>query len=771
MIRLMSIKLKIILITTLVSFVIMAVTYLFMHSTATGIEQNIFTSSAEKMKSVYQEKLNTKLQVGITNVISFADDPVIADALAEGDRQPIIDRVSGIAEHFKKETNFRNIKIHVHTADYKSFVRSWAPDEYGEDLSKTRPSVVMVKSGGKLVSGFEVGYAGFALRAISPITKDGKYIGAIEFIQGINSVVKEMQESKMDMILLMNRDLTSLAKSLESAPAAGRYVVAQNDFNSDLLKAAADNPEIFDSSEPYHIVGDYFMTLIPVNDLSGKSAGVVLISENIEAVHESVEQSEKMINIAMFAVFATIVVINVVIVLLLMVFFRPVNTISAKMREFAQQNDSDMSKRIELETVPEGTKVGSETYVLSQNFNSYLDKVEAEMLESLRNISDALQTVVPMTENIMQVTNAVEQTEDLARQVATASEEMSATINDISSNVSDSAEKAGMCVGLADEGHFAVESVCEAAKSIDVNVGALVEEVNSLRDKTEQIKLVISVISDISDQTNLLALNAAIEAARAGDAGRGFAVVADEVRKLSEKTRTSLDEISATVHNILESVESADSKSKSVNESIALQGRETERTKAKFEEIAMSIKDLNSLIINISSAVEEQSVVTGQIAQNVAMTAEHTDKVSKNMEKLYDGISEMQHAVVSLSDKAKSTKMSRKTQIFLLAKIAHVMFVSRILNHVTGRIVLTGLDDHRSCAFGKMYYSSECASCSGDPDFKALEPVHIRVHELGKKLISEYNSGDRASLEKDFKELISCVRTLLAALDRLAARH
>jgi len=117
--------------------------------------------------------------------------------------------------------------------------------------------------------------------------------------------------------------------------------------------------------------------------------------------------------------------------------------------------------------------------------------------------------------------------------------------------------------------------------------------IKETKDSSQKTDEVLSFIQGIAKQTNLLGLNAAIESARAGEYGKGFGVVSSEIRKLSNSTKESINEISATLTNIQNSINEIYEKFQSSSNLLENQTEGLEEITATIEELTSTAAILN----------------------------------------------------------------------------------------------------------------------------------------------------------------------------------
>lgn len=248
-----------------------------------------------------------------------------------------------------------------------------------------------------------------------------------------------------------------------------------------------------------------------------------------------------------------------------------------------------------------------------------------------------------------------------AYQASVGSERLSLLADEIESiTLSSSAikEYANNTIAMSKAG---LETVSRLESRIQENkkVSSFVlNNIDTLANKSDTIENIVSTINDIAEQTNMLALNASIEAARAGEAGKGFSVVAVEIGKLAEQTALATKEIASIVNDInshisnsKESINAVDTIVKEVyselintKETFDRNSENTLKTIEQVEKLLSNIETVNqnkeSVVMSISSiaAISQQAASSTQDISSTIMqqtsTIEELTKMSSDLEKI-----------------------------------------------------------------------------------------------------------------------------------------
>lgn len=228
---------KFTLINIIVTLLVLVIGYLILNNYKISLENEVYNDVKSELRTLSNSKIESKLEVGISNAISISNDSLIKESLSSNDRKKAMEALSTLSENMKKSTPFQNIQIHIHTKDNHSFLRSWKTEKFGDDLSSFRASVVKVNSEKVAINTFEVGEAGLSVRSVVPVFDSNKnHIGSLEFMQGINSVAVSFDKEGNGFLLLVDSSLVSGDKTQENK--LDKYLISQKFINKDFLEDA-----------------------------------------------------------------------------------------------------------------------------------------------------------------------------------------------------------------------------------------------------------------------------------------------------------------------------------------------------------------------------------------------------------------------------------------------------------------------------------------------------------------------------------------------------
>ncbi len=293
-------------------------------------------------------------------------------------------------------------------------------------------------------------------------------------------------------------------------------------------------------------------------------------------------------------------------------------------------------------TVVNNNLGNDEISLICKSLNHMTASTRTALHDSKESGGKTMSVANRMQNNFQAMSQSIDSTYEIISQTSTYGQSVNTMIDDAMAQANHVKDDIHLVQGNLNSANTNITKLIE-----DINHSAememvLVEHLSQLNSDAEQIKEVLTVISDIADQTNLLALNAAIEAARAGEHGRGFAVVADEVRKLAERTQKSLTEINATVNVIVQSISDVGDKMNANAEgiqSLTVLSSDVEK------QVSKTFETMDETTVAMNTSLDRLGETNKNVSQMIALVGEIDTKLHGNVDSMSEVAKEIEQLI------------------------------------------------------------------------------------------------------------------------------
>ena len=346
-----------------------------MYMSLENISEQKFEEVQERFKQDVLDELNRIQGISLSNAVALSHNGAIIRALQSGEREEVAGEIEKLIASYQRLAGLRDVKIHIHTADVKSFYRSWKRDEHGDDLSGFRHSVLHVKSHRTSLATMETGRAGVLIRGIAPVLADGKYLGSVEFIQDFSVFREAITKSCKLSSLLLTPEKEGIEFFYEQRRIGTMQLSHQNGEVNESLSAIARlvTPSKM-GKENYITDGEHIITWLILRDFRSDELGTLLLIDKIKNVESVVKAARSSMK---FQIIIMVLVGFSVMLLLLLVLKKLIaNPLRKLVREIvdikqSMTKDTNSIKNIRKLPIEYEDEVGA----IARAFNLFTEKI------------------------------------------------------------------------------------------------------------------------------------------------------------------------------------------------------------------------------------------------------------------------------------------------------------------------------------------------------------------------------------------------------------
>jgi methyl-accepting chemotaxis protein len=283
--------------------------------------------------------------------------------------------------------------------------------------------------------------------------------------------------------------------------------------------------------------------------------------------------------------------------------------------------------------------------LMSQEILAIVSQLNSAATQQVTGSNQQVSTVTEIAQSIEELSHTASSISDITGQVNSAAEQIDRQSQEIE-------ETTTLSVARSTDGINAVRETVAASSTVAQKYQLLMEALRMFSTKSQDMRRILDLLSNIASETHLLSLNAAIEAAGAGEYGVRFWVVAQETKNLAVRSGSASQEVVSIINQIEETLHSTiDIAQDGYDNSILMEmvSNQSHEILTEMNEVVKSARSQASSIREGIKGVLELAY-TVKLATNQQQTASH--QVLTSMQELSAVAEQFVHNSTTVSSSA-----------------------------------------------------------------------------------------------------------------------
>ena len=284
----------------------------FLNSEKMSLQKKNYTLESDGMRKRVSAMIHSKQSATLAMALSLARDEKLIPNIQNN--QISKNYYKNLIEDFQKDTDYKNIWVHILNKDLISLYRSWSPIS-GDNISEVRMDLVKILKKKEVAYTISKGKFTLSIKAIVPLLKNDEVIGAIEVISHFNSISKQLKKFDIDSVVVLDKQFSKELEHPFTNTFIGDYYIANLDISKSLLSHLHEHNIEDHITSSYLLDGGYIICSKELKNLSGEVLGHYIMLKKITDIpdHNLDFFMFKWLAFALLLVMAIAGVINIVL--------------------------------------------------------------------------------------------------------------------------------------------------------------------------------------------------------------------------------------------------------------------------------------------------------------------------------------------------------------------------------------------------------------------------------------------------------------------------